>query len=67
MHTGGDPPCEFCDALIGKWIPVDQELVPLNSVVVGVDGGIMINDFVANDGYDPHPNGHCTNHYRVVS
>lgn len=67
LHTGGDPPCEFCATLIGKWVAVDQELVPLGSTIVGADGGIMINDFVANDGYDPHPNGHCVSEYRVVT
>lgn len=65
-HTGSDSPCEFCAALIGKWESVDQPLVQLDESIVGIDGGIMINDFVQNDGYDPHPNGHCLLEYRVA-
>lgn len=66
LESGSGNPCEFCRSLIGKWVPVDQALIPLNGIVVGADGGIFINDFAENVGYDPHPNGHCHPKYRVV-
>lgn len=66
QHTGGDQPCEFCRALIGKWIAVDQETIPEDNILIGEDGGMLINKFAPNDGYDPHPNGHCVPEFRVV-
>lgn len=27
---------------------------------------IFVNNFADNEGYDPHPNGHCVMDYRVV-
>lgn len=67
QHTGSDQPCEFCRTLIDKWLPVDQETIPEDNVLVGEDGGLMINKFAPNDGYDPHPNGHCVPQFRVSS
>lgn len=66
QHTGGDSPCEFCRTLLDSWVAVDQDLIPLGGVVVGEDGGLFVNDFVGNDGYDVHPNGHCVPEFRVV-
>lgn len=65
LHTGSDSPCEFCAVLLDRWVTVDQEFIPMGDVVSGTEGGIFINDFVANDGYDIHPNGHCVPEYRV--
>lgn len=59
--------CEFCKALEGQWVKVDQPLVGLDQSITGVDGGILINDFVQNDGYDPHPNGKGVMVYRVAN
>lgn len=67
LHTGSDSPCEFCAVLLDRWVTVDQEFIPMGDVVNGAEGGIFINDFVANDGYDIHPNGHCVPEYRVVT
>ncbi len=36
-------------------------------MVLLVDGGIFINNFAQNDGYDVNLNGHCHPKYRVVS
>jgi phage portal protein BeeE len=58
--------CEYCKALEGKWKAVDQDYIPLYGIVQGVDGGILVNDFVSNEGYDPHPNGKGVMTYRVV-
>lgn len=66
QHEGGDTPCEFCQTILSTWIPVDELLLPLGSILVGADGGIMINDFADNDGWDVHPLGHCVPVYRVV-
>lgn len=66
LHLGSDIPCEFCQTLIGQWTPVEQPLLQLGQSITGADGGIMINNFVENQGYDPHPNGHCVLEYRVV-
>lgn len=66
LHTGGDSPCEFCVVILDKWVEVGKPLIELNETVVGEDGGIYVNDFVANECYDIHPNGHCTSQFRVV-
>lgn len=58
--------CEWCKALEDVWVKVTEDYIPLYGIVVGVDGGILINDFVANEGYDPHPNGKGVMIYRVV-
>lgn len=65
-HGGGDKPCEFCAVLLDRWVRVDETFVDLNEVIVGENGGLYINDFSANDGFDIHPNGHCTSEFRVV-
>lgn len=65
LHPGGAQ-CEFCQALDGKWVAVDQPLMGLGEALVGTDGGLLVNDFVENVGYDPHPNGHGVMTYRVV-
>lgn len=65
VHTGGDLPCEFCAVLLDRWVVVDQTFVLQGETIVGVNGGMYINDFTDNDGYDIHPNGHCSPQYRV--
>lgn len=67
-HTGGgDKPCEFCAVLIDRWVPVDEIFVDKNEIVVGENGGIYVNDFSENDGFDIHPNGHCSSKFRVAT
>jgi len=65
FHAGGAE-CEYCRALEGYWVNVDQPLVSLGEAIEGVDGGTLVNDFVSNEGYDPHPNGGGVAIYRVV-
>ena len=67
IHTAGDTPCEFCQTILSTWIPLDKMLLPKGDILIGSDGGIMINDFADNDGWDVHPNGHCVPTYRVAS
>lgn len=66
LHTGGDAPCEFCAVLLDRWVVVDQTFVQEGEAITGRDGGIYLNNFTANEGYDIHPNGHCSPQYRVV-
>lgn len=67
IHTASDIPCEFCQTILSTWIPLDAMLLPKGGMLVGADGGIMLNDFADNDGWDVHPNGHCAPVYRVRS
>lgn len=57
LHHPTGAQCEYCKSLEDVWVKVDQPLVGLGETIVGVDGGILVNDFAANEGYDPHPNG----------
>lgn len=57
LYHSGEPECEYCKALEGMWFRVDQPLLAYGESIIGTDGGIMVNNFVDNDGYDPHPNG----------
>lgn len=66
MESETGKPCEFCATLIDKWVAVDEPILNLNEAIIGRDGGIFINNFAQNDGYDVHPNGHCHPKYRVV-
>lgn len=62
-HAAG-PKCEYCKALEGVWVKVDQPLLSIGESIVGTEGGILVNDFASNEGYDPHPNGKGTAIYR---
>lgn len=66
LHHPGGAQCEFCRAMEGVWVNVEQPLVGLGDSIIGEDGGILVNDFVENVGYDPHPNGRGITIYRVV-
>lgn len=64
-HTAA-PECEWCKALEDVWVKVDQPLLGYGETLVGVDGGVLINDFVTNEGYDVHPNGKGNMVFRVT-
>lgn len=66
LHTGGDPPCEYCQAYIDNWMPVDEAMIEDGEVIKGVDGGLMAYTWDTNEGHDVHANGHCVPHYRVA-
>lgn len=57
LKHDGTPECEWCKSLEGVWFAVAEPILPLNGILIGTDGGILINDFAENDGYDVHPNG----------
>lgn len=65
-HDDPSSMCEFCAAINDQWVKVDQPLVELGQTIEGIDGGIFINNFVTNDGYDVHPNGKGNMSFRVV-
>jgi phage portal protein BeeE len=65
LHGGSDSPCQFCAVLLERWVDVDQDFVLEGEAVMGADGGVYLNNFQANEGYDIHPNGHCSPQYRI--
>lgn len=66
VHDDTSKICEFCAAINERWEKVDQPLLGLGETLVGVDGGVLVNNFVANEGYDVHPNGKGHMNFRVV-
>jgi phage portal protein BeeE len=66
VHEGGDTPCEYCQAMIGTTVPLNDNFVDLGQTVRGVDGGELENTFVPIDIAEIHPNGHCRQVYRVI-
>jgi phage portal protein BeeE/2'-5' RNA ligase len=65
-HDGGDSPCEFCKAMIGTIVPLDDNFVDLDGLVEGAEGGVFVNSFVPIQVAELHPNGHCRQTYRVI-
>lgn len=66
-HEGSStPPCEFCQALEGEWVKVDEPLLSLDDKLTGTDGGILVNNFVSIEAGDIHPNGFGSTVYRVA-
>jgi phage portal protein BeeE len=59
--------CQWCKALEGEWFALDNPIIGEGASIIGVDGGILVNDFVSNDGWDPHPNGKGVLIYRRSS
>lgn len=58
--------CQYCLAMDGRTIDVDDVFVPLNSTIEGEDGGIYVNDFTDIDTAQGHPNCTCTVTYKVI-
>lgn len=67
IHTGSDSPCEFCATLLNRWVAVDKEFIIEGETITGTEGGMYLNNFAPNDGYDVHPNGHCVPQYRIAT
>jgi len=64
-NTARANPCEYCQALDGKTIGLQETFVPVGGVVEGVDGGKLVNDFVSMDVSSAHPNCGCVMTYVV--
>lgn len=61
----GSNPCEWCRALDGTTVDVDQNFINKGDTVTGVDGGTFTNDFVGAESADLHPNDECQIEYEV--
>jgi hypothetical protein len=57
--------CEFCLALNGRTVEVNSNFLELGAIIEGVDGGIMVNDFVSRETALGHPNCTCLEVYRI--
>lgn len=64
LQHDGSPECQWCQSMEGVWVKVDQPLLAEGDSVIGVDGGILVNNFVDNPGWDLHPNGKGYTVYR---
>lgn len=51
--------CEYCQAMDGKRVPLNEAFVKKGDVIVGVDGGVYVNDFVSMDTPQAHPYCMC--------
>lgn len=51
--------CEFCRAMDGTRKVVTEAFCPIDGAVLGVDGGIMANDYQDINGAYMHPNCNC--------
>lgn len=65
--SDGSDPCEYCRAMNGTEKPVDQSFITVGGTIEGVDGGMLINDFVDVEVASAHPNCSCYLTYEVVS
>jgi hypothetical protein len=65
-HEGSSEPCEFCRAMEGQWVRVEEPLLNLDDKLIGADGGILVNNFVAIEAGDIHANGFGVTVYRVA-
>jgi HK97 family phage portal protein len=57
--------CEFCLALNGRTVEVNSNFLELGAIIEGVDGGIMVNDFVSRETALAHANCTCLEVYKV--
>jgi phage portal protein BeeE len=51
--------CEFCQAMDGRRVPLNEAFIEKGGIIVGKDGGVFVNDFVAMDTPQAHPNCMC--------
>lgn len=64
IMTVSAEPCEFCQSLANKWIPVDGNFVVKGDTINGVDGGVMLNNYMDIKAADIHPHCLCRLKYR---
>ena len=65
LMTTGPNPCEYCLAIAGQWFPVKDVMFPKGEPIIGIDGGVFINNWDSNAGHDIHANGLCVPEYRI--
>ena len=64
IMTVSAEPCEFCQSLANNWIPVDGNFVDKGDTINGVDGGVMLNNYMDIKAADIHPHCLCRLKYR---
>lgn len=65
-NTSSSDPCQFCAAMAGTSIGLDEPFVKLDETVVGVDGGTFLNDWRIREETTLHSNCNCFITYTVV-
>lgn len=65
-NTSRADACEYCRALNGTSIGLDDPFVKLDETVTGVDGGVLLNDWRIREETTLHPNCSCYLTYQVV-
>lgn len=65
-NTSGADPCQYCQAMNGTTLTLDDPFVRMGGAVEGVDGGVIVNDFHIREETTLHPNCHCYLSYEVV-
>lgn len=53
-------PCQFCEAMEGKIVPLGEPFVPLGGTVIGTKGGVLVCDYEEIQHPALHPNCACT-------
>lgn len=56
LYHRDTPEDEYCLATVDVYKPVSQPYQAFGESIVGVDGGILVNNFTDNPGYGIHPN-----------
>lgn len=67
IWTITDGACEYCQALDGTVVGVEENFVDKGDIIEGVEGGILNNDFTDTDTAQAHPNCSCYTTYQVRS
>lgn len=53
-------PCEFCEAMAGKYAEVGEAFIPKGGTLTGTDGGVLSIDYTALDTPPAHPGCRCS-------
>ncbi len=65
-NANGDA-CEYCMALDGTVVDVEEVFIPLGGSITGIDGGTLENNFSPISDTTAHPNCSCFPTYEVRS
>lgn len=65
-NTSRSDSCEYCQAMNGTVVSITQPFISVGESIDGVDGGVLVNDFVDMDVAQGHPNCSCYLTYEVV-
>lgn len=65
IYSTTGSPCEFCEALIGTWVPISDALIPLGEKITGTSGGEQTYDYESIQCANLHPHDHCEDIFRI--